>query len=41
MFAAWFIATLTCALFAGAALYINVAEHPARLALETLSLIHI
>lgn len=26
-----FIATLTCALFAGAALYINLVEHPARM----------
>ena len=32
-----FIATLTCALFAGAALYINVAEHPARMTLPTRS----
>lgn len=30
-----FVATLTGALFAGAALYINVAEHPARMSLET------
>ncbi len=29
------IATLAAALFAGAALYVNVAEHPARMALET------
>jgi hypothetical protein len=29
------IATLCTSLFAGAALYINVAEHPARMALET------
>ena len=30
-----FVATLTGTLFAGAALYINVAEHPARMSLET------
>lgn len=30
-----FVATLAGALFAGAALYINVAEHPARMGLET------
>lgn len=30
-----FIATFTAALFAGAALYINVVEHPARMGLET------
>jgi len=30
-----FVATLAGSLFAGAALYINVAEHPARLGLET------
>jgi hypothetical protein len=29
------IATLAATLFAGAALYINVAEHPARMTLET------
>jgi len=29
------IATLTASLFAGAALYINVAEHPARMLLQT------
>jgi hypothetical protein len=30
-----FIATFAATLFAGAALYINVAEHPARMGLET------
>jgi len=30
-----FVAVICAALFSGAALYINVAEHPARMALET------
>jgi Domain of unknown function (DUF1772) len=32
-----FIATFTAAIFAGAALYVNLVEHPARMALDTKS----
>ena len=32
-----FIATIAAAIFAGAALYVNAVEHPARMALDTKS----
>ena len=32
---AQFIAVLCCGVFAGAALYINVVEHPARMGFDT------